>query len=369
MLTSTAAERKRTVAACRALRSQIQRFEEAFIQLHGRPPKGAQDRAPLATTYAQYREWKRAIRSDAACRIQALFRGALCRRRLLRINSAALTQVILKRAGRTGGAPSLLKQLGMPSDIGGGSSAMSANAANLDMLAQQGSTQVNPMIRPRTGSAGSADSYSSPRGPSGASDGGVHLGNLTFPELQARKRDLKQKLKQYDMDFAERHGRMPVKAEKEPIRHLYQSYNLLKNEIIRIEQEGAHHTPATGMSPVPSHPQQRTVPVSPSSGSESGNNSDALHSPLMSARSKRKLPKPQVQPAPTSTSGQDLASLKTEKGTLHTMLRSYEKEFYRENNRQVSSFVDIRPVAAQYRRYKEIKRAILVLQQQASEGS
>ena len=82
MLTSTAAERKRTVAACRALRAQITRFEEAFIQLHGRPPKGAAERAPLATTYAQYREWKRAIRADAACRIQALFRGAMSTRAL-----------------------------------------------------------------------------------------------------------------------------------------------------------------------------------------------------------------------------------------------------------------------------------------------
>lgn len=74
MLTSsTAAERKRTVAACCALRSQIQRFKEAFMQLHGQPPKGASERArPLATTYAQYREWKRVIRADAVCRIQAL---------------------------------------------------------------------------------------------------------------------------------------------------------------------------------------------------------------------------------------------------------------------------------------------------------
>ena len=40
---------------------------------------------------------------------------------------------------------------------------------------------------------------------------------LSLPELQARKRDLKQQLKQYDMNFARRHGRMPVKAEKEPM--------------------------------------------------------------------------------------------------------------------------------------------------------
>jgi hypothetical protein len=45
------------------------------------------------------------------------------------------------------------------------------------------------------------------------------------------------------------------------------------------------------------------------------------------------------------------------------MLRSYEKDFYKENKRQVSSFADIKPVASQYRRYKEIKKAIAALQQ------
>jgi len=45
------------------------------------------------------------------------------------------------------------------------------------------------------------------------------------------------------------------------------------------------------------------------------------------------------------------------------MLRNYEKDFFKEHNRQVSSFDDIKPVAGQYRRYKEIKKAIAALQQ------
>jgi hypothetical protein len=50
--------------------------------MHGRAPRGfLEERAPLASTYAQYREYKRAIRVDAACRIQALCRGARARRR------------------------------------------------------------------------------------------------------------------------------------------------------------------------------------------------------------------------------------------------------------------------------------------------
>jgi hypothetical protein len=53
-LTSTSTDRKRTVVACRALRAQITQFEDAFVQMHGRAPKGAAERAPLASTYMQY---------------------------------------------------------------------------------------------------------------------------------------------------------------------------------------------------------------------------------------------------------------------------------------------------------------------------
>ena len=69
--------------------------------------------------------------------------------------------------------------------------------------------------------------------------GGVHISELTLPELQKRKRELKQQLKQYDMNFARQQGRMPVKAEKERIRHLYESYNALKGRITLLEREGS----------------------------------------------------------------------------------------------------------------------------------
>ena len=54
-----------------------------------------------------------------------------------------------------------------------------------------------------------------------------------------------------------------------------------------------------------------------------------------------------------------VASLAAEKATLHQMLLSYEKDFFEQHKRQVSSAADIRPVVAQYRRYKEIKKAIV----------
>jgi len=364
MLTSTAAERKRTVAACRALRAQISRFEDAFFQLHGRPPKGAADRAPLATTYAQYREWKRAIRADAACRIQALFRGYISRCKLLGMGNAALNRVIMKRTGRPGG--SALEKLAPPDlpDV--------PSPSPPQWSAKQ---PASPPVSPSLQHVPSSPTASQP-----------DISNMSFADLQARKRDLKQQLKQYDMNFARKHGRMPVKAEKEPIRHLYEAYNTLKSQISQLEADGRHLslTPpvaAAAPNPVP----QRTV--SPPSGSEGSEDSTAgaRISPNPLPRNKRKLPKPSSGSVATSTAsstvasvpmstgttvaaeGQDLAALKAEKSNLHTMLRSYEKDFFRENNRQVSSFADIKPVASQYRRYKEIKKAIAARQQQTGE--
>jgi hypothetical protein len=48
----------------------------------------------------------------------------------------------------------------------------------------------------------------------------------------------------------------------------------------------------------------------------------------------------------------------TDKRKLHRMLKSYEKAFSNEHNRQVSSYADIQPVANHYSRYKELKQAI-----------
>jgi len=72
-------ERKKILADCRTYRLQITTFEDLFLKEHGHMPTGSKEKAQLATVYAQYREGKRAIRADAACRIQALCCGFLVR--------------------------------------------------------------------------------------------------------------------------------------------------------------------------------------------------------------------------------------------------------------------------------------------------
>ncbi|GKZ00324.1 hypothetical protein MPSEU_000985300 [Mayamaea pseudoterrestris] len=407
LLTSSNSERKRTVAACRALRAQIQRFEDAFKDVHGRLPKGASERAPMATTYAQYKEWKRAIRTDAACRVQALFRGAYVRLMLLRGKDPRMTRVVLGRAGRRKASDSIImSQISLPVEIGQaddqGSSMLSPPAppraspvTDPNIPPGQNLPWASKIVRRRSSSDrgdASPTMSATPSGPTSPSElartssltsissNTPDFEGLELPELQGHKRDLKQQLKQYDMNFARRHGRMPVKAEKEPIRHLYEAYNLLKSKITLMESEGRHSRDVgivaplspLQMSPTPPAPflPQRLSPTSGSENSGSDDSAAARVMPVPTPRSRRKLPvagsppmSTRSQPA-SAPAGQDLASLKTEKSQLHQMLRSYEKDFFREHNRQVSSYTDIQPVANQYRRYKDIKKAIASLQGQ-----
>ena len=111
---------------------------------------------------------------------------------------------------------------------------------------------------------------------------------------------------------------MPVKAEKEPIRHLYEEYNRVKDMLVSSSA-------SSGGGEVPETSRQ-------GHGGEEGNERTSLGS------------------------GNHLHKLKVEKASLHQKLRAYEKEFVRNEGRQVSSFQDIKPVAGLYRRYKEIKK-------------
>lgn len=50
--------------------------------------------------------------------------------------------------------------------------------------------------------------------------------------LSKKKRQIKQQLKDYDARFVKKHGRPPLKFEKEPIRGLYETYHAIKANLI-----------------------------------------------------------------------------------------------------------------------------------------
>ena len=61
--------------------------------------------------------------------------------------------------------------------------------------------------------------------------------------LRARRRCFKHMLKHYDKSFVVKHGKQPTKADKEPIRHLYQQYHELKTqdlETLKSQKRALH---------------------------------------------------------------------------------------------------------------------------------
>jgi|TARA_B100000482_G_scaffold25418_1_gene16494 hypothetical protein len=155
-----ARERRAMVHACRALRIQIKSFEDDFRSVAGHAPRGG-ERVPLASTYRQYREWKRDIRDHAAAQIQALVRRG--KRRAARYVPGSCASKTIRSRDDT------------HFEI----------ARRRDAVAQ----------------------------------------------LSKEKRIVKQQLKDYDSKFIKKHGRPPLKFEKEPIRDLYEKYHAIKARI------------------------------------------------------------------------------------------------------------------------------------------
>lgn len=60
------------------------------------------------------------------------------------------------------------------------------------------------------------------------------------------KKDIKEKLRQYDFDFQKKHGRLPSFDEKEPVRHLYRIYNMINQEASMIVGERHWRASKTG---------------------------------------------------------------------------------------------------------------------------
>ena len=94
----TSDERKAALDNCRSLRLQISNFEANFTMEHGRIPTTSTDKAPLVDIYTQYREGKRCIRADAACRIQAACRGGIVRMRAAKKSAEARVDALLETA-------------------------------------------------------------------------------------------------------------------------------------------------------------------------------------------------------------------------------------------------------------------------------
>ncbi|CAM9401166.1 unnamed protein product [Chrysoparadoxa australica] len=276
------------VEACRALRAQISQFEDAFVTEFGHLPKG-RERAPLASTYAQYKQWKRLIRDDAATELQAFVRGAVCR----------IKYPLACRRSRGRGR-------GTQSNASPARKNLSLSPTSSLARAMQGANLQNK-----------PNGHLSPTNTPGSTrEGGVNSEMLEA--LLEEKKRVKAQLKKYDQEFQVKHGRLPSKLEKEPMRHMYDIYNGLKQQ---LSEAGLDGTGENRQSPTRNRHASELRPVSQLSAEV----------------------------------------LKREKKSLHLVLKQYEKRFKEKHGREVSCPADIAPVEGEYQRYKEIKRRLTKL--------
>eukprot|EP00753_Platysulcus_tardus_P007605 PLAT1530.1.p1 GENE.PLAT1530.1~~PLAT1530.1.p1 ORF type:complete len:548 (+),score=171.21 PLAT1530.1:179-1645(+) len=134
---------------------------------------------------------------------------------------------------------------------------------------------------------------------------------MTLAELRAEKRLVKRRLKAFDNHFVARHGRLPTRFEKEPMRGAYEAYNTMKLLIQAKEKIERCH--------------------------DSESESDASGVSDDDDPAKR------------------LAELEAEKMTLQTRLYQFERDFERRHGRKVRLYADIEPVRDEYERYRRLK--------------
>lgn len=167
------------------------------------------------------------------------------------------------------------------------------------------------------------------------------------PMVPCLQSHLKKRLRQYDTAFEAKYGRkvssvtrkkplslfhhlflQPEKSDKEPIRHLYQRYHDLKKAI----ETG----PGANISGADSDAGSTVSAVTGASHASSASAADLV--------------------SPSTMKG-----LRKEKRRLQIRLREYEDKFMMDNGRKVKYHRDIAPVAAEYRRYKEIKNTLKIV--------
>lgn len=158
------------------------------------------------------------------------------------------------------------------------------------------------------------------------------VNSMSFVKLIGKKKEIKTLLREFDRLHLLKHQQLPLKADKEQIRGLYDYYKAIKKRIAVLEVGGSRDdgnwvvVVAGGSSWIPD-----TRRFEPNRAYD------------------------------VVAEVNDLAELFAAKRSLQSTLSTYERDFHMTNGRQVSSFADMKPIAPQYEKYKTIKKMIAIL--------
>ena len=333
--------RRLMVNECRNLRKQISSFEEEWMKVHGRLPKG-NDRGKMTSVYTKYKDMKKSIRDGAATDVQKLIRRFLVRSKFSVVRSSIKSKETSTFPSSSVGSLSSSTHASIPSDV-----------------------------------------------------------QVKYKVLMNEKKQLKRTLKKFDEDFASQHGRPPKKADKEVMRPMYQNYHEVKAELetIRSSIELSHgYLPDEMKEDREEDRKQNINSSSSSSSSSSSNNKGGGEGDFNSTFNS--WPIGQDSNATTADYGaeskggdndgnddnnnnndndsnessggrkyvqlsskESIETLQEERKNLHAYLKTYERDFNKIHGRPVMRHEDIQPVAHEYERYKQVKSLIRSMKQ------
>eukprot|EP00602_Paraphysomonas_sp_CaronLab_P005252 CAMPEP_0185037660 /NCGR_PEP_ID=MMETSP1103-20130426/32388_1 /TAXON_ID=36769 /ORGANISM="Paraphysomonas bandaiensis, Strain Caron Lab Isolate" /LENGTH=723 /DNA_ID=CAMNT_0027575741 /DNA_START=151 /DNA_END=2322 /DNA_ORIENTATION=- len=363
--------RKCLIVECKLLRQEIQNFEEKWIQEHKRPP-ASHEKGHMHGTYSRYKELKRLIRDQAGKDIQRVFRGFRARERCKKLlNPSDISKQDLSENNSDDCGEPMDTEHKRPVSAGG---QPHSNVKPVGMMMNCDQKSANSWFISESDNVMDSDSHSAgSKHKTGGADIGVSISQAQqrYRECMEMKRQLKRNLKKFDDDFFARKGRVPRKADKEVMRPQYQKYHEVRAELERLKEEiiGAlGHFPSEledgrggTLSSAPS-PSGWAEHFSRESSIDTMSEDDDMGSGngmMMSSDAEQDQPRSNgANSTPATAPAKGVDALINEKKQLHAYLKTFEKEFNRVNGRHVMHPEDIKPVAEEYQRYKELKKIL-----------
>lgn len=334
--------RKQLIRVCKGVRSEIQHFEADFQAKNGRRPNPGSDRAPIAAKYENYRALKKFVRANAACKIQATFRGYLGRRTGVRLMEEAKARAPVSAKPMRVGASSTLPE--PKRDLRPKVETAKVSAAPVS----SGVSQQDPATSSNHHDQDSIEGYLSGAQARLAEEQArtgrpMELAQMSAAELEEEKSFIKYELKRFDDLLGAQLGRPLKKADKEPMRPLYSRYHEIKNML-------ASGVPADDVAQADVHILQDT-------------SNKAAMAPVS-----KTVPEPRVSSAPPladdRVTTEKYQQLKHEKRALQQKLHQYESEFFRKHGRKMKHHEDIAPVQQEYTEYKRLKGVLATMEAQ-----
>lgn len=194
-------------------------------------------------------------------------------------------------------------------------------------------------------------------------------------EITQEKKNVKNELKYYDSAFIKIFARPPGRADKEPMRPLYMYYQNLRKAISKKAYAKGGRSMATG-----SEGSRASSAVSMGSADGSNASRGSFNSLIGSdddkTVSKSKIPfteeeAKKLPPADLMKKiginnetelKKQIHDFMKERKHLRKVLDTFQKDFQKTYNRKLRFTKDIAPVAAEFKRYKELKKEIAKLE-------